>query len=201
MERRSCSARSYLFLLAAGAVLIASLPCPAAAQSPWMARDGNQTLMLEFLGPSIEDIDQELFSGAFFLGGRGAVGSRIFVVGELPFVRHESTDEFFSSEISSSTIGNPYVGLEMNLASGPAFIELGVRPPLAADDEFPAVTTGIVADVTQWEAFFPEVFSIVGAFNVREVTPSKLAYRLRVGPAVMIPTNDGSDETVVFAVY
>lgn len=201
MKRPSRSPRKHLFLLAAGAALIASLPSPAAAQSSWLARDGDQTLMLEFLGPTIEGTDSEVFSGALFLAGRGAVSPRISLVGELPFAHHESTDEFFSSTISSNTIGNPYVGLEMKLASGPAFLEFGVRPPLAADDEFPAVATGLFADVTRWEAFFPEVFSIVGAFNVREVTPSKIAYRLRVSPTVMIPTNDGSDETMVFAVY
>ena len=174
----------------------------ATAQSPWMARDGDRTLMLEFLRPNLEGTNSEVFSGVFALSGRSAVSSRVYVVGELPFVRHESTDDFSSTEISSSTIGNPYAGLEMKLASGPAFLELGVRPPLAADDEPTATLTGVLSDVTRWEAFFADAFSVVGAFNVREVTPSKIAYRLRLSPALVIPTDGGSgDETLLFAIY
>ena len=206
MKRRSRSPRACFSLLVAGAALlvIATFSSPVAAQSPWMARDGQHTLMLEFLRPSLEGINSEVFSGVFALSGRGAVSSRVSVVGELPFVRHESTleDPFFPEEFSSNTIGNPYAGVELQLASGPAFLEFGVRPPLAADDEPAATLTGIVSDLTRWEAFFPDAFSIVGAFNIREVTPSKIAYRLRVSPALVIPTDNSSgDETTLFAVY
>lgn len=201
-RHRSPRACFSLLVACAALLVIATFSSPAAAQSPWMARDGEYTLMLEFLHPTIEGVNSELFSGAFFLAGRGRFSSSISVVGELPFARHKSTADFSSFETSSSSIGSPYVGLEMKLASGPAFLELGVRPPLASDSEAPATTTGLLADVTRWEAFFPDAFSVVGAFNVREVTPSKLAFRLRVSPTLVIPTDNSSgDEAILFAIY
>jgi len=203
MPRASRTPRS-LFALLAGVVLaVGTLSTTATAQSLWMARDGEQTLMLEVLRPSLEGFDSELLSAAFFLSGRGAVTPRISVVGELPFVRHKSTYLIFGpSDESSNMIGNPYAGLELRLASGPAFLEFGVRPPLAADDEYLATFTGNVSDVTRWEAFTPDRFSILAAFNIREVTPSNIAFRLRVGPALALPTgNNNPSETILYAIY
>lgn len=194
----------FLFALLAGVALAGgAFPTAATAQSPWMTRDGDQTLTLEVLRPSLEGFDSELFSAAFLLSGRGAVSPRISVVGELPFVRHESTYEAFGPfDVSSSMIGNPYAGLELRLASGPAFLEFGVRPPLAADDEALATYTGNASDVTRWEAFTPDRFAILAAFNLREVTPSKIAFRLRLSPVLALPTGDNYySETILYAIY
>jgi len=203
MPRARCSSRPFLALITGVALAVGALASTATAQSLWMARDGEQTLMLEVLKPELSGFDQELFSAAFFLSGRGAVSPRISVVGELPFVRHQSAYQYFGPfDVSSSMIGNPYAGLELQLASGPAFLELGVRPPLAADDEALATRTGNVSDVTRWEAFTPERFAILAAFNIREVTPSKIAFRLRVGPTLALPTgNNNPSETILYAVY
>lgn len=177
------------------AVVVTAMIAPTAtAQSLWMQRDGEQTLMLEVLQPSLEGFDAKPFSAALFLSGRGTVSPRISVVGELPFARHRSTYLIFGpAEYSSSTIGNPYAGLEVKLGSGPAFLEIGVRPPLAPDDEYPAVLTGRSADIGRWEAFDVNAFAVLAAFDIREVTPSKVAFRLRVGPSVAISTENEDD--------
>lgn len=203
MPRDRRSSRFFPALLAGVALLGGALPTKAAAQAPWVSRDGERTLMLEVLRPSLEGFDSELISAAFFLSGRWTVSSRISVVGELPFVRHKSTYLFFGPfDNSSSTIGNPYAGVELRLASGPAFLEFGVRPPLAADDEPLASFTGNVSDVTRWEAFTDEQFAVVGAFNIREVTPSLIAFRLRLSPTVVLPTgSDNAEETRLYAIY
>lgn len=198
------SSPSSLFLLAAATVLaFGAITAPTAtAQSLWMPRDGDRTVMLEVLQPSLEYFDSEIFSAAFFLSGRVAVSPRLSVVGELPFARHKSTYFiFFPSDVSSSTIGNPYAGVEYKLGSGPAFLEFGVRPPLAQDDELLAVFTGYAADVARWEAFTPDRFAIQPAFNVREITPSKIALRLRVSPTVTIPTGNSSEKTKLYGIY
>ena len=182
-------------------------PTPAGAQSLWMQRDADHTVSLEFLRPSLEGADSDLLSGAFFLTGRAALSPRIAIVGELPYVSHSSTQtgtDFLGNEIttsvSSSTIGNPYVGMEARLGNGPAFLELGARPPLASDDEFEAFVTGFTSDVTRTMTFLPDVASIQMAINLREITPSKLAYRVRLCPTVAIPT-EGSDDVELFTMY
>ena len=202
---RSTGGRIVLGLLAAVAVAAASRP--AAAQSLWMTREGEQTIMLEMLRPSIEDVDQKFYSAAFFVSGRATVMSNVAVVAELPYANHKSTQlgtDFNGFEIvtetSSSTFGNPYLGIETRAASSPIFIEFGARIPLASDKQFPAFVTGYYSDVIRQDAFLPKITSIVAAFNLREVTPSKVAYRLRLSPVLAIPT-EGPGDTDLFAVY
>lgn len=203
MPRARHSPRFFFALLACVVLALGAFSATATAQSLWMARDGEQTLMLEVLQPSIEGFDSEPFSAAFFLSGRGFVSPHLYVVGELPFARHKSTYNLFGTfDVSNSTIGSPYVGLELQLGSGPAFLEFGVRPPLVADDEFMATQTGKFADVTRWEAFSPRAFSILGAFNIREVTSSKIAFRLRVSPSLQLPTgNNNLSEAMLYGIY
>jgi hypothetical protein len=55
--------------------------------------------------------------------------------------------------------------------------------------------------VVRQDAFLPKVVSINAAFNLREVTPSKVAYRLRLSPVLTIPTDNASTDPELFAVY
>jgi len=174
-----------------------------------MAREGDHTVSLEMLRPSLEGVDAKFLSAAFFLSGRMLVADHVAIVGELPYVSHKSTQmgtDFNGFEIlqefSSTTIGDPYVGLETRAESSPIFAELGARIPLASEDEVEAVLTGFVADVVRQDAFLPKVVSINAAFNLREVTPSKIAYRLRLSPVLAIPSKDATfEDPEVFAVY
>jgi len=187
-------------------------PTRATAQSLWMQRGADHAVMLEMLRPNLEGVNQELFSGAFFLSGRTTLASRVTLVGELPYLRHASSfksTDFLGTEITvkttSNTIGDPYLGMEARL-SDLAFLELGFRPPLASEEEFEAELTGYFTDVTRFGAFLPNVASIQAAINLREVTPSKMVYRVRLSPMVAIPTKDYSDflssgDTEVFACY
>jgi len=192
---------------------------PAAAQSLNLPRDGDHAIMFERLRPNMESIDSDFLSAAYFLSSRWAVSPRIAVVGELPYARQDGLQNDFyydgyfgyqySTAVSGSTIGNPYIGMEARVASGPVFLELGVRPPLASEDEIGAVATGVVSDLTRWDAFLPDVVSIQTAFNVREITPSHVVYRLRLSPVITIPTDGGiydedtggAGDTELFAVY
>jgi len=203
MPRHRRPSRPFLVFIAGVALAVGALASTATAQSLWMARDGEKAVMLEVLKPELDGFDQELLSAAFFLSGRGAVSPRISVVGELPFARHKSTYLYFGPfDNSASTIGNPYAGVELRIASGPAFLEFGVRPPLASQDETLAKYTGNVSDVTRWEAFTSDQFAVVGAFNIREVTSSNIAFRLRVSPTVALPTgNNNAAETRLYAIY
>lgn len=201
-SRFSSPSRLLLLAVATAAALSAITASSATAQSLLMPRDGDRTVMLEVLQPGLEGFDSELFSAAFFLSGRVAVSPQLSVVGELPYARHRSTYfVFFPENVSGNTIGNPYAGVEYKLGSGPAFLEFGIRPPLAQDDELLAVFTGYASDVARWEAFTPDRFAIQTAFNVREITQSKVALRLRVSPTVAIPTGNSSEKTKLYGIY
>ena len=206
MSRPTFALQAIVGILAVALAAIA--PTPAAAQSLWMQRDADHTVALEFLRPSLEGVDSDVLSGAYFLSGRTALSPRIALVGELPYVSHSSTQTFtdflgneITESVSSSTIGNPYVGMEARLGNGPAFLELGARPPLASDEEFEAFVTGVVSDVTRFATFLPDAASIQMAVNLREITPSNLVYRLRFCPTVLIPTGDNSGDTELLTMY
>jgi len=199
---------SHALVLVLAVALAGAAPTLAAAQSLWMQRDADHTVAFEFLRPNLDGVDSDVLSGAFFLSGRAALSPRVALVGELPYVSHSSSTDgtdFLGNpihvEVSSSTIGNPYVGMEARLGNGPAFLELGARPPLASDEEFEAFVTGFVSDVTRFGTFLPDAASIQAAINLREITPSKLVYRLRLCPTVLIPTGDNNGDTELFAGY
>ena len=206
MSRPALALRSlpgFLALLA----MVAGPASPAAAQSLWMQRDGNHTVLLEMLRPNIEDVDSKVLSGVFFLSGRTRLSSGTSLVGELPYLRHASSflgTDFNGFEImvetSSNTIGNPYLGIEAPLG-GPAFVEVGFRPPLASDEEGDAVFAAILTDVTRVGGFLPDYASFQAAINLREVTESKIAYRARLSPMLAISTESSGEDPELFALY
>lgn len=203
---RSIAVRALLCMVAAATVAVA--PTLVAAQSLWMERESEHSVMLEMLRPNLEDVDSKFLSAAFFLSGRAAISSHAAIVAELPYANHQSTQlgtdiNGFEivTETSSSTFGNPYIGIETRAVSSPIFAELGARIPLASNEQYEAFLTGYYSDVVRQDAFLPDVASIVAAFNLWEVTPSKIAYRLRLSPVLAISTAGESIDPELFAVY
>jgi hypothetical protein len=199
------------FVILVGMVLVSAPTQRTTAQPFWMPRGEEKTaVMFEFLRPNIENIDGSLLSSAYFLSGRVTLSSGLRLVGELPYANYkatfEGTDLFgnpITIEESGSTIGNPYLGLEVSPSDSPIFVELGVRPPVADEDETDARGIGLASDATRWEAFLPKAVFVQGAFNVREVTESKVEYRMRLSPVLLISTDDAfySDGAELFGVY
>jgi hypothetical protein len=199
--------------LALGAA-IAVAPALAQAQSLYLPRDGTHGVLFEMLKPTIEGLNQDFLSGVYFLSGRYGVSPRVSLVAEIPFANQSSTQEPFpyynyyyyypygsSTEISSSTFGNLYLGMEARVASGPVFLEVGVRPPIASEDQVDADLTGIFADVTRWDAFLPNNLTVQAAFDASETAPSGMTYHLRISPVADISTGDSSGNTELDAVY
>jgi hypothetical protein len=191
-----------LFGIAAG--LLFAQVGPASGQPFWIPREGKQAILFERLGPSIEGTDQSFLSAAYYLSGRFTVSDGIAVVGELPYAHFKSKTEVIglgTFEVSSSTIGNPYLGMEVGSSGMPIFGELGVSIPLSDRDEEEAWSLGLLADLKRWNAFLPKAAFVDAAFNVREVTDSKIEYRLRFAPELLIPTDSDLYDTELFATY
>jgi hypothetical protein len=171
-------------------ILVTVGSSPASAQPRWMARDSKNTVMIEMLRPSLEGADGDALSAAYFISDRWAATPDFAVVWELPFARYEN-----------SSIGNMYMGGEHRIGSSPIFIEVGTRLNTASDHELEALATGLLSDVSRRGAFIPDILLINAAFNVYEVTPSRMAYRLRVGPEVAGPALGRSGDSEIFAHY
>lgn len=193
----------FLWMVPVLAVTFAS-PMPSAdAQSIWSPRDQDHAIHLEALHTSFEDVDTDLATGAAFLGARFSLTPSATLVFELPYARVDATIEGFGSfDVNSSTVGNPYGGLEVRMGESGFFAELGARAPVTSDEEGDAAITGTYADRSRFHAFIPDYLSLQGIFNLRQVTPSGVLTRLRFGPVLMLPTGDsGFNDTELFAVF
>jgi hypothetical protein len=113
-------------------------------------------------------------------------------VGELPFA-HAG---FEYADDADDAVGNPYLGLEFHPPGSSVFWDVGVRPPLAPEDNS-ALFVGILTDQQRWEAFLPDVMTLRGGVNFRHRAPTGLVTRLRAGPNVWIPTESARDAEVV----
>jgi hypothetical protein len=196
------SLRSFA-VLALVAITVSLAPSSAHAQSLWLPRDHDTTLLLEALKPGLELIDEEFPTGVVFLGVRHATSPGLALVAELPYAKFKGTFDLFvgpSGEVSESELGNPYLGIEVAGGESPFFGELGVRIPVADEDKFGATIVGQLTDLTRGFAFFPNYVPIQAAINLRQKSESGIVTRLRFGPTVTIPTEDSFD-TELFGVY
>jgi hypothetical protein len=64
-----------------------------------------------------------------------------------------------------------------------------------------ALTTGEISDVTRWNAFLPDYFSVQTAIDVREVTPSHVASLLRLSPVLLFPASAWDYDFELYGVY
>lgn len=197
-----------LFVVTAASAAALHGPPPVAAQSIWIPRDRDLSVTLEAVKPNIENTNEAAFSPVMAVTARIPVASRLWFVGEVPYARigagTPNPDPYVYSYTPNegSTIGNPYIGLEFHSA-GPVFAEFGVRPPFTSSkhESADAVELGMISDFTnRFEAFYPKLFSMHAAVNLRETTGSHIAYRLRLAPALAIPT-EGSADAELYAIY
>jgi hypothetical protein len=186
---------------------------PAAAQSLWIPRDRDHAVMLEYLRPSQEGIDGDLFSGAAFVSGRFPLSPHAAFLVELPAARERGVSNsgtalnyfgypvYAPSATARLSVGNLYLGVESKPRSIPVYWELGVRIPLVSGTvtNSPAILTGRFADVARSDAFVSRVAGVQAAFNVGEITPSRIEYRLRLSPVLDIPTRESGPFNTYFA--
>jgi hypothetical protein len=177
--------------------LVTLLPISLPAQSLWLDRRHDKAIGMEVLRPNFTNDDDGVSGLALFLSLRAPLSNQLRFVGELPFVNSnfESSSFFFESG-SQSTIGNPYLGLEIGRQNSPVFGEFGVRLPLASEDNFGAALVGVITDFDRLEAFLPNTLPITGMLNYHYKLASGFTVRLRGGPSLLIYTgadNGGSD--------
>jgi len=179
-------------------VLIGIFPAALSAQSFWLERSYGKTVMLEIFKPKVSGgayngvnypVDYSFKTFALFLTLRSQIGSKSFLVVELPFA-HASFDtkiytdfSFYRNSGYSNTIGNPYIGLERGSLNSRFFTEIGLRLPLAKTDNNYAATVGRAADPDRREAF--ENYAALRAMvNYRSKRTKGLTFRARGGVVV-----------------
>jgi hypothetical protein len=186
-------------------ILTGLLPGSILGQPLWLDRSHDKTIALEILKPSFDDRtfikNTKFVTSALFLSLRLPLSENLHFVGELPFAN--GGFDFDGESESESTIGNPYLGLEISGQNSPVFAELGIRAPLAKEENF-GTLIGVLTDfVDRAEAFTPDMVSITAMANYRYKNPSGFVTRLRGGPAFWVNTDkqEFEDDTELFLLY
>jgi len=190
------SSRPIMAMLIVIFVLI--LPAAISAQSFWLERSSGKTLMLEIFKPNVSGgvfngvnypVDYSFETLALFLTLRTQIGSKSFLVVELPFA-HAAFDTkidtdfgFYRNSGYSNTIGNPYIGLERGSLNSRFFTEIGLRLPLAETDNNYAARVGRAADPDRGESF-EHLAALRAMISYRSKRPRGLTFRARGGALV-----------------
>ena len=117
---------------------------------------------------------------------------------DIKIVDPSTGETIFELDFEPETIiGNPYVGLEFRKPGSSVFTEIGGRIPVTPDDKFSASSIGGSADFDRLEAFASDLLAITGKINYHNKNASNLVIRLRGGPTVWIPTDEGDTELLL----
>jgi len=172
------------------AIAVLGLVPPLEAQMPWTIHLPQRGAAIDILRPKFQGGGTSLTSVAVYLSGRVPLGVTSSLRFELPFAL------LTSSGTSSSTIGNPYIGVEDGHETGLAF-EGGLRGPLTSETEYPAAQLGAYSDITRFEAFLPNTVVLSARARYRVSDTSGFMFDAGGGPSGWIPTKGGGQAEVV----
>lgn len=180
--------RALLLSLAA----IAALPAGASAQPLWINPERVGALHVEVLRPDIEGSSPT--SAALYLGIRAPLGSHVALVGEVPFA-HGDFDVGPNARLESrTTLGNPYVGVEIGPRASPVRFDLGARLPVLERVDAGS-SVGFLADpVDRPEAFLQDLIALSARVHWRRVARSGFAAHLHAGATGWIGSDAARDD-------
>ncbi len=200
----SSSRRAVLTILALAAAAV-----PAQAQSVWLPSSHGPSISIEGFKPILTEGNRNWTTAttAYFLSGRMPISGSVIATAELPF----AYAGFKRSALggtgveTSSTLGNPYVGIKLASAASPITADLGVRLPVrkSKESEGMAASVGFLADVDRMEAFAADLLSVGGHLGIRHRDPSGLHLHARGGPIMWFNTakDRPGDDTELFLDY
>jgi hypothetical protein len=183
------------------ALCLMVVAAPAAAQDYW-SNPGNNELSLELVRPMLPDDELTTTSFALFAGGTINLTKTLAVAFDFPYAR--AAYDIGEAETSSS-IGNPYVGVEYAMPALGLQLTGGARLPLAKleIDNFLGQALGILSTIDRMEAFVPEAATLQASARLtRELTPNFfVSGRLGANMALYTDTEEGEDSSDLFTLY
>ncbi len=167
---------------------------PLIGQEVWSAARTRWTIDVETLRPTIRRDaarrPQDIVSGVVFVTAHRAVGPSASIVVDLP-IAHGSFGPAGSAvagapAASGSSIGSPYLGLEIGRPGHGAFAELGFRPPVVGTprsaNDSASLAVGRFADLERADAFTPGSGAISALFGYGWNAGQGLRVQVRGGP-------------------
>ena len=191
--------------------LIFLCSAPLMAQSIWLTSDQKSSVSLEIIKPSFEnysgEIDTKLLNMVTFLSIKNHFQKDIAFVAEIPFANTNIEETYlyyaggFTRETKSTTIGNPYLGLEIGDRNNHFTGNIGIRLPFTSMTETDAAAMGIITDPDRAEAFgMKSAYLIMEARSYLSLSNSNWL-RLGAGPSFEIPTEGQNREVESYVHY
>lgn len=155
------------------ALLLSIICLPASGQTLWSRPYQPNQIAVETIVPDVEGTS--FFSGATFITGTASLSENIELQAELPVARVQPS----GNGPSTTTLGNPYVGLGVSSTSLPVLLEVGARIPAASSNR--AAGLGAATDIGRTSAFLPDEFGFSALLNGRYELGRQSTIRLRTG--------------------
>jgi hypothetical protein len=180
---------------------------PLAAQSVWTGPpDHTDQVSVEWLKPVFDDGGEvSFFTSSVLVSGQATVSERLSIVGELPisYARTEAANTFGETKTASSTtVGNPYLGIELWGRSMPFFLELGMRMPAVDDPAFFSSAVGTLTDLNRVGTFVVDQVPVQLVGNYHYALPSPdISFRIRGGTETFFPAGEKAPTGTMILTY
>ena len=171
-------------------VVLLAASWPAYGQTIWTRPYQPNQVAVEWVVPSFEDESVNGVTSAAFFDVTHSLTNNVELMGELPVAYYSADVE--GATTSTSAVGNPYLGVGLSGTTTPFLLELGVRLPVAPDNE--ATGAGGFADVGRGSAFRHDAFNASALFNWRIPFGRRTSLRIRTG-GVFASYPDSTDNT------
>ena len=143
--------------------------------------------------------DLSFLSGVYDLSVSIPVGSKMNIVGSIPFVT--MGNEGIETE---SGIGNIYIGLQHRLKSTAEkgmTLSFGAFLSTTSEDKYSVPLLGMSTNYFELQKYFSNLLAIYGNVAYHRHQSNGLMYGLEIGPYLMIPTKGEGSEMELFLHY
>ena len=161
-------------------LFLLSIPVSGSAKSIWLEPSSSSEFRLEGIKPEFKDSELSTLSMVWFLSGYLEASDKLHLNVEIPYARFAGAN----GGESSKSIGNPYLGLDVGSLDSGSMIEFGFRLPMSSDEEIATLLGAYTDYVDRFEAFFPDVLSVIAASYWSRSVPVVCATMAAVLPAM-----------------
>lgn len=185
-------------------LLLAVLASPKAFSQPiWNgpATKGDR-ISTEWLKPLLRTpYEGHLLTSSLFLSGQKRLSDWVTLTGDIPmsYVRISGSDRFGRPlSVSSSSIGNPYIGFTLWGSGTPVFLDVGLRVPLADERKGIPAGLGSLVDLNRLGAYAVNHVPLRVVGNYRMSVPaSNVTVRFRGGPETYFPAGGNTSGEMI----
>ncbi len=175
------------------AVSLVTMPASLAAQTERSVLRPGTIIAVEVLKPDWREADVTFASSATILSARVPTRGGVSFVADLPFAHLQERGGGAGS--SNATVGNPYVGLALDVGRSPVVIDAGLRFPFVKDDAAAAIHA--LADMDRMEAFASSLLSAHVGTTVRLADRPGQAAWATLGASGWFPSEGDHDRELL----